>query len=101
MFNIDVVQDSGLTDVVLHALLVIDVLATREVLGLIPNVFSAVFLKARDLASFAPENFTGKKRWSSLFVEMEGFCRTYFVETTWEHHSNMDCVRLISQYYKR
>jgi hypothetical protein len=51
-------QDSGLTDVVLHALLVIDVLATREVLGLIPNVFSALFLKARGLASFAPANFT-------------------------------------------
>ena len=32
-------QDNGLTDVVLHALLVKDVPATREVLGSLPNVF--------------------------------------------------------------
>lgn len=45
-------QDSGLTDVVLHALLVKDVPATREVLGSLPNVFSALCLNARGLASF-------------------------------------------------
>ncbi|XP_046406854.1 E3 ubiquitin-protein ligase HUWE1 isoform X2 [Ischnura elegans] len=45
-------QDNGLTDVVLHALLVKDVPATREVLGSLPNVFSALCLNARGLASF-------------------------------------------------
>ena len=45
-------QDSGLTDVVLHALLVKDVPATREVLGSLPNVFSALCLNTRGLASF-------------------------------------------------
>ena len=46
-------QDSGLTDVVLHALLVKDVPATREVLGSLPNVFSALCLNTRGLASFS------------------------------------------------
>ncbi|XP_071445079.1 E3 ubiquitin-protein ligase HUWE1 isoform X2 [Hetaerina americana] len=45
-------QDNGLTDVVLHALLVKEVPATREVLGSLPNVFSALCLNARGLASF-------------------------------------------------
>ena len=45
-------QDSGLTDVVLHALLVKDVPATREVLGSLPNVFSALCLNSRGLTSF-------------------------------------------------
>ena len=35
-------QDKGLTDVVLHALLVKDVPATREVLASLPNVFSCM-----------------------------------------------------------
>jgi len=38
-------QDNGLTDVMLHALLIKDVPATREVLGSLPNVFSALCLK--------------------------------------------------------
>ncbi|GAB6020027.1 hypothetical protein CHUAL_014109 [Chamberlinius hualienensis] len=45
-------QDNGLTDVVLHALLVKDVPATREVLASLPNVFSALCLNARGLQSF-------------------------------------------------
>ncbi|XP_014203791.1 E3 ubiquitin-protein ligase HUWE1 isoform X2 [Copidosoma floridanum] len=45
-------QDNGLTDVVLHALLNKDVPATREVLGSLPNVFSALCLNQRGLASF-------------------------------------------------
>lgn len=45
-------QDSGLTDVVLQALLKKDVPATREVLGSLPNVFSALCLNARGLAAF-------------------------------------------------
>ena len=35
-------QDKGLADVVLQALLVKDVPATREVLASLPNVFSAL-----------------------------------------------------------
>ncbi|XP_050313082.1 E3 ubiquitin-protein ligase HUWE1 isoform X3 [Anthonomus grandis grandis] len=46
-------QDNGLTEVVLHALLVKEVPATREVLGSLPNVFSALCLNARGLESFA------------------------------------------------
>lgn len=46
-------QDNGLTDVVLQALLRKDVPATREVLGSLPNVFSALCLNARGLAAFA------------------------------------------------
>lgn len=46
-------QDNGLTDVVLQALLKKDVPATREVLGSLPNVFSALCLNARGLAAFA------------------------------------------------
>ncbi|XP_048517112.1 E3 ubiquitin-protein ligase HUWE1 isoform X3 [Dendroctonus ponderosae] len=46
-------QDNGLTNVVLHALLVKEVPATREVLGSLPNVFSALCLNARGLESFA------------------------------------------------
>lgn len=45
-------QDKGLTDVVLHALLVKDVPATREVLGSLPNVFSALCLNTRGLNAF-------------------------------------------------
>lgn len=45
-------QDNGLTEVVLHALLIKEVPATREVLGSLPNVFSALCLNARGLASF-------------------------------------------------
>ncbi|PNF30505.1 hypothetical protein B7P43_G09941, partial [Cryptotermes secundus] len=45
-------QDNGLTDVVLHALLVKDVPATREILGSLPNVFSALCLNTRGLSSF-------------------------------------------------
>ena len=45
-------QDNGLTDVVLHALLVKDVPATREVLGSLPNVFSALCLNTRGLNAF-------------------------------------------------
>lgn len=45
-------QDNGLTDVVLQALLKKDVPATREVLGSLPNVFSALCLNTRGLESF-------------------------------------------------
>nr|DBA13759.1 TPA: hypothetical protein GDO54_017098 [Pyxicephalus adspersus] len=45
-------QDNGLTVVMLHALLIKDVPATREVLGSLPNVFSALCLNARGLQSF-------------------------------------------------
>uniref|UniRef100_A0A671TAI7 E3 ubiquitin-protein ligase HUWE1 n=1 Tax=Sinocyclocheilus anshuiensis TaxID=1608454 RepID=A0A671TAI7_9TELE len=45
-------QDNGLTDVMLYALLIKDVPATREVLGSLPNVFSALCLNARGLHSF-------------------------------------------------
>ncbi|XP_060080556.1 E3 ubiquitin-protein ligase HUWE1-like [Ylistrum balloti] len=45
-------QDSGLTDVVLHALLIKDVPATREVLASLPNVFSALCLNTRGLEAF-------------------------------------------------
>ncbi|XP_034939530.1 E3 ubiquitin-protein ligase HUWE1 isoform X2 [Chelonus insularis] len=45
-------QDNGLTDVVLHALLTKDIPATREVLGSLPNVFSALCLNQRGLESF-------------------------------------------------
>nr|XP_023021300.1 E3 ubiquitin-protein ligase HUWE1-like [Leptinotarsa decemlineata] len=46
-------QDNGLTNVVLHSLLVKEVPATREVLGSLPNVFSALCLNNRGLESFA------------------------------------------------
>lgn len=45
-------QDNGLTDVVLQALLKKDVPATREVLGSLPNVFSALCLNNRGLENF-------------------------------------------------
>lgn len=45
-------QDNGLTEVLLHALLIKDVPATREVIGSLPNVFSALCLNARGLLSF-------------------------------------------------
>lgn len=45
-------QDCGLTDVVLQALLKKDVPPTREVLGSLPNVFSALCLNSRGLAAF-------------------------------------------------
>ena len=46
-------QDNGLTEVVQHALLIKDVPATREVLGSLPNVFSALCLNTRGLESFS------------------------------------------------
>jgi E3 ubiquitin-protein ligase HUWE1 len=49
-------QDNGLTDVVLQALLKKDVPATREVLGSLPNVFSALCLNTRGLESFVKYN---------------------------------------------
>ncbi|XP_071960908.1 E3 ubiquitin-protein ligase HUWE1-like isoform X2 [Antedon mediterranea] len=45
-------QDTGLTDVMLNALLIKDVPATKEVLGSLPNIFSALCLNARGLAAF-------------------------------------------------
>ncbi|KAJ1530610.1 hypothetical protein ONE63_005490 [Megalurothrips usitatus] len=45
-------QDNGLTDVVLHALLVKEVPATKEVLGSLPNMFSALCLNTRGLQAF-------------------------------------------------
>ncbi|KAK2707710.1 E3 ubiquitin-protein ligase HUWE1-like [Artemia franciscana] len=45
-------QDSGLTDVLLQALLVKDVPVTREVLASLPNVFSALCLNSRGLEAF-------------------------------------------------
>jgi len=45
-------QDKGLTDVVLNALLVKEVPATREVLASLPNVFSALCLNTRGLEAF-------------------------------------------------
>ncbi|KAG1657518.1 E3 ubiquitin-protein ligase HUWE1 [Nymphon striatum] len=45
-------QDNGLTDVVLQALLVKDVPAAREVLASLPNVFSALCLNSRGLQAF-------------------------------------------------
>ncbi|XP_047736696.1 E3 ubiquitin-protein ligase HUWE1 isoform X2 [Hyalella azteca] len=45
-------QDNGLTNVVLHALLIKDVPATREVLSSLPNVFSALCLNSRGLQAF-------------------------------------------------
>lgn len=45
-------QESGLTDVVLQALLIKDVPATREVLASLPNVFSALCLNSRGLEAF-------------------------------------------------
>jgi E3 ubiquitin-protein ligase HUWE1 len=47
-----ILQDKGLTDVVLHALLVKEVPATREVLASLPNVFSALCLNTRGLEAF-------------------------------------------------
>lgn len=49
-------QDNGLTDVILQALLKKDVPATREVLGSLPNVFSALCLNTRGLVSFVKYN---------------------------------------------
>ncbi|XP_055847251.1 E3 ubiquitin-protein ligase HUWE1 isoform X2 [Episyrphus balteatus] len=46
-------QDSGLTDIVLRSLLRKEVPATREVLGSLPNVFSALCLNARGLEEFS------------------------------------------------
>lgn len=45
-------QDNGLTDVVLHALLIKDVPATREVLSSLPHVFTALCLNNRGLQAF-------------------------------------------------
>lgn len=45
-------QDNGLTNVVLHALLIKNVPATREVLSSLPNVFSALCLNSRGLLAF-------------------------------------------------
>lgn len=49
-------QSIGLTDVVLQALLKKDVPATREVLGSLPNVFSALCLNNRGLNAFVKLN---------------------------------------------
>lgn len=49
-------QDNGLTDVVFQALLKKDVPATREVLGSLPNVFSALCLNNNGLLSFTKYN---------------------------------------------
>lgn len=45
-------QENGLTDVILHALLTKDIPATKEVLVSLPNVFSALCLNSRGLESF-------------------------------------------------
>ncbi|ESO02925.1 hypothetical protein HELRODRAFT_81131 [Helobdella robusta] len=45
-------QSNGLTDVMLQALLVKDVPATKEVLSALPNVFSALCLNTRGLNAF-------------------------------------------------
>ncbi|KAJ6222788.1 hypothetical protein RDWZM_001333 [Blomia tropicalis] len=45
-------QDNGLTDVVLYALLVKDVPSTKEVIASIPNVFTALCLNRRGLEAF-------------------------------------------------
>ena len=45
-------QENGLTDVILHALLTKDIPATKEVLASLPNVFSALCLNSRGLESF-------------------------------------------------
>jgi E3 ubiquitin-protein ligase HUWE1 len=45
-------QDNGLIEVVLHSLLIKEIPATREVLGSLPNVFSALCLNNRGLQSF-------------------------------------------------
>ncbi|XP_015788441.1 E3 ubiquitin-protein ligase HUWE1 isoform X3 [Tetranychus urticae] len=47
-------QESGLTDVVLQALLVKEIPATREVIASLPNVFSALCLNTRGLEAFTP-----------------------------------------------
>lgn len=49
-------QDNGLTDVVLQALLKKEVPATREVLGSLPNVFSALCLNTRGMERFLKYN---------------------------------------------
>ncbi|XP_044765781.1 E3 ubiquitin-protein ligase HUWE1 isoform X3 [Coccinella septempunctata] len=46
------IQDNGLTDVVLYALLTKEVPPTREVLGSLPNIFSALCLNHRGLTQF-------------------------------------------------
>ncbi|XP_076294391.1 HECT, UBA and WWE domain containing E3 ubiquitin protein ligase 1 isoform X4 [Lasioglossum baleicum] len=53
-------QDNGLTDIVLHALLIKEVPATREVLGSLPNVFSALCLNQRGLESFVKRRPFGR-----------------------------------------
>ena len=45
-------QDNGLTDVVLYALLVKEVPSTKEVLASLPNVFTALCLNLRGLEAF-------------------------------------------------
>ncbi|KAK4337308.1 hypothetical protein RND71_043594 [Anisodus tanguticus] len=45
-------QENGLTDVILHALLAKDIPPTKEVLTSLPNVFSALCLNSRGLESF-------------------------------------------------
>ncbi|RWS15637.1 E3 ubiquitin-protein ligase HUWE1-like protein, partial [Dinothrombium tinctorium] len=45
-------QENGLTDVVLHALLVKEIPPTREVIASLPNVFSALCLNSRGLDAF-------------------------------------------------
>ncbi|CAF3945616.1 unnamed protein product, partial [Adineta steineri] len=45
-------QDNGLTDVLMHALLKKDIPATRDVLVSLPNIFSSLCLNARGLENF-------------------------------------------------
>ena len=55
-------QDNGLTDVLMHALLKKDVPAARDVLASLPNIFSALCLNTRGL-----ENFMEYKPFDKLF----------------------------------
>ena len=55
-------QDNGLTDVLMHALLKKDVPAARDVLASLPNIFSALCLNTRGL-----ENFMEYKPFEKLF----------------------------------
>ncbi|OTF79982.1 hypothetical protein BLA29_009194, partial [Euroglyphus maynei] len=49
---LSVIQDNGLTDVVLHALLVKNVPPTKEVLASLPTVFTSLCLNHRGLEAF-------------------------------------------------
>nr|XP_039271692.1 E3 ubiquitin-protein ligase HUWE1-like isoform X2 [Styela clava] len=62
---LSVLQDNGITDSMLNALLVKDPPATREVLASLPNIFSALCLNARGL-----EAFVNHKPFDRLFKVM-------------------------------